>query len=417
MRISHINRLIVIISTAVAVATASGYLITRHDALAPLVVPLAVTAWVVFAIHHGYLVIRQLRWRHRRQVEADRLQQVAIPDDVPRPDTFPGVDVIDAAQHATLPTVPDYQAAMYARGVTVAAMPSLAVLIAAIQTTAVGSNLATGLSIANIAVMTTLIALVWLSRNPSQPWVKARTRAELLRREQYLCLAAVGPYQNLEPQHIADVAANRTTTITAATDETLHHLIPMRADAAHTPWHDQLWTQPNPPLHALRQRTLAYLHFRIGKQIMWFKLSEKLNRNAERRIATVIKSSLLAAVAATLLQTALHIANAAHPAPVTAAAGILTLVLPPTCAFLLAIQELFSHRRLATSYSHMLERLVDERTALTNLVTTLDNEANIDRATPSQQFQTTVLRTESNLTEELQWWRMLTQRDEYDLSL
>jgi hypothetical protein len=293
-------------------------------------------------------------------------------------------------------------------------MPSIAVLIAAVQTIATpGSRWATGLSIANAAVMMTLIALVWRSRNPSQIWVQARTRAELLRREQYLCLAAIGPYQGVPAALLDDVAAARIALITKVKDDAVHRLIPMRGADGLSRWHDEIWTRPNPPLDAVLHRARSYLHYRIGKQVMWFSLGEDVNRGAEGRIAAIIKGALLAAVASTILLTALHAYKLAGAQPVTDIATILTLVLPPSCAFLLAIQELYSHRRLAASYKHTLGQLIGEYSGLAAVV---DRPA-ADPEAVSRQFQSVVVHTEAALTDELQRWRMLIQRDEFDLSL
>ena len=419
MRRGHVWRLLAILVSTILLAVGAQLTISRRADLASLLLPLVATAWLVATIHHGYLVIREYRWRRRRRSPAHGRpgHPVPVPASVPKPTAFAGVEIIDAAQRQALPLVPDFQGAMFARGVTVAALPSVAVLVAAVQTTVASTNahLSVGLSIANVAVMIALIGLVWRSRNPSEPWVRARTRAELLRREQYLCLAGAGPYQNLEPAGAVEMARARAGQITEAAQTRLTGLIALRSDDRGR-WQDGVWTSPNRPLDALPQRVLSYLHYRVDRQSAWFEYSEALNRGAERRIAIIIKASLIATVAAIAVQAALLAAGIAEPVP-AAAASLLTLVLPPVCAFLLAVQELFSHRRLAASYEHMLDSLRDQRAELDTLAAELAQPSARDDEAATRRFQAAVLHTEHALTEELQRWRILTQRDEYDLSL
>jgi hypothetical protein len=414
MQLSPPTRAAAIATTGTIVAAGAGYLHNAQPDCALLVIPTAVAAWLIFTIGQGYHIIRSYRWRERRTFEADQVRALVSLADVADPTVFPGVAVINKAQHALLPTVPDRQAAMYGRGVVVAAMPTVAVLLAALQTTAAtpASPFASGLSLASGAVMATLIALVWRSRNPSQPWVRARTRAELLRREQYLCLARVGPYQNQTSDQITATSHHRIATIKTAPDDQLDRLISLRDSDQATDWRDHLFSYPNQSLDQLGERARAYLHYRIDKQLLWFIRNRDHHRRLERHISTITKAALITAVAATLAQTALHLAEQGNPI-VTAGIDVTTLVLPPGCAFLLAIQELFSHRRLAAAYHDMATQLDHHRTVLTAQL----DHPDPDPISDSRQFQLTVLHTETALTVELRHWRLITQRDEYDLSI
>jgi hypothetical protein len=266
--------------------------------------------------------------------------------------------------------------------------------------------------------MLTIIVLVWISRNPADRWVEARNRAELLRREQFLRLAAAGPYQNLNPEQAEQLTVARIALFGDSTGERLRRLLSMRTETGPTRWIDQLWTQPNPALDSLRERARTYLHYRVGKQIVWFTLGTRLNHDAERRIAYAIKCALIGTVIVIGLQTVLLLTSPGiNTATITATATVLTLILPPACAFLLAIQELYSYRRLAISYRQMLDILADERAVFAGLIATIDNEPDVGHSLTSRQFQAAVLHTEEALTHELQRWTMFTQRDKYDLSL
>jgi hypothetical protein len=402
-----------VLATA-GLATGIGIALTRHDA--PLIgaLPVAIAVWSLFVVHHGYLVTRALRWRRRQRTERQRLAELAIPADVPKPGLFDGVAAIDAAQHALLPRIPDYQGAMYARGVKVALLPSLAVLVAALQATLSqpSAAVAIGLASAELAVMLLLIALVWRSPNPADQWVRARTRAELLRREQYLRLAAVGPYQSLDALDADRRTADRISQLTSTVDTELRRHIALTSPAG-VRWIDQLWTGPGPGPRpsAVAERLRSYLYYRVGKQLLWFELGTESNQRAERQIAMAIKAALVAAVAAIGVQTLLQTGHGPSGTPVQSTATVLTLALPPVCAFLLAVQELYSYRRLGLSYGQTLDDLRQAQTELTELLAGPDND---ERA---RRFQAVVLHTETALTDELRRWVMLTQRDEFDLAL
>jgi hypothetical protein len=406
-------------AVGVMVGVGSALLLAYDRTIGLLTTPTLISCWILTTLPALYLVVRHVRWRLRRAFETDQNRRLLIPADVPAPSAFPGVVTIVAAQRDAHALVPNYQGAMYARGVTVAAMPSVAVLIAALQaTTAPDNQLASGLAIANIAIMTALVVLVWRTRNPSQPWVRARTRAELLRREQFLCLAQVGPYQNLTSDRLPAVAAARATVIATAADQTIEQILPLQNQESGTHWYEQLYTHPHTELADLHGRACSYLHYRIAKQHLWFTLAARDNYRAERHTAATTRAALIAAVGATILQTALQFTpNAETITTLSATTGTLTLVLPPLCAFLLATQELFSYRRLADAYRLMIQQLDDARAALGRLVVAAGRATEADRAVRVRQFQTTVLQTEQLLTQEIQQWRLLIHRDEYDLSL
>jgi hypothetical protein len=406
-------RLFIIAVATMALAAGVWYAI-RHPLYAGAV-PAAVAVWVLIVVHHLYLAVRHYQWKRRRRREAKHA--TPVPADVTEPEDFPGVGAIDAAQHRMLPAIPDFQGAVYARGLKVALLPPLAVLIAAVQSVVnVSAPIAAGLAFAQFVVMMFLILLVWLSRNPSDAWVQQRTQAELLRREKYLRMAGVGPYQGQSLDLADHIAETRIDTLTSATGSRLVELLPMRPPNAHMRWIDQLYTQPPTVLDALLERVRTYEYCRIDRQTTWFNRSAEINRAAERRISTFVKVALLVTVVVIVVQGTLHLTHA-DQRTLSIGTALATLLLPPLCAFLLAFQELFSHRRLATSYEQMLNVLADERARVADLLHRMRSaEPGADNAF-NQEFQAAVLHTESAITNELQRWIMLTQRDEYDVSL
>lgn len=61
----------------------------------------------------------------------------------------------------------------------------------------------------------------------------------------------------------------------------------------------------------------------------------------------------------------------------------------------------------------MIKQLNDHRLALAAII----DDPDPDPAAASRQFQAAALHTETALTNELHRWRLITHRDEYDLSI
>jgi hypothetical protein len=100
--------------------------------------------------------------------------------------------------------------------------------------------------------------------------------------------------------------------------------------------------------------------------------------------------------------------------PFAVSIGLLAFALPPACAVLLAVQELFSYRKLGVSYTQTREELLDLRAELQQLIFTMTKEA--EPSACIRDFQALVLHTESALTLELQRWIMLVSRAEFEVS-
>lgn len=81
------------------------------------------------------------------------------------------MDAIDQAQHTLLPKPPDYQGRYRAAGLSVALLPSLALLCLALQVLLFphGTPWGVGLVAAEALFLGWFIFLVWTSPNPSFP--------------------------------------------------------------------------------------------------------------------------------------------------------------------------------------------------------------------------------------------------------
>lgn len=404
---------------ALAVASDRGNLSVGElpvDPVDVLVVatPLVVAGGVLLVIRQAYLVLRQLRWRRRRRREAAAIAALRIPEDVPRPTSFAGVDAIHRAKSTVMATVPDYQGRMFLRGLTVAVLPPMAVLLAAVPDVAPDdARLALGTGIAEIAVLLTAFTIVQRSPKPAEPWVTARIRTELLRREEYLRLALVGPYVD-RADDAADLLQRRLTELNPRDEPGRARAIALRDGPDGPRWIDQLWTRPPRPIPDLRQRMRSYLHYRIRRQIAWFALGTDNADKSDRVISLFIKSSLVVGIGVVVVQVLLRQLRLAEATPAAQVATLLALVLPTVATFLLALRELYAYRGLAVSYGQMISDLRNEERAVERLITRHE-QADADEATISREFQAVVLHTEALLTHELQRWIMIIDRDEFDL--
>ncbi|MCX4974721.1 SLATT domain-containing protein [Streptomyces sp. NBC_00620] len=412
-----------------AIASAHPVLITS--------VSIALAAWLILALHCGYHLLRAYRWRERRRTEQQARERLAIPGDVPSPGSFPGVREIDEAQHAELKQTPDYQGRYRATGVKVAFLPTLAVgfiTLQAIFFRTLGPT-ALGLAYGEALLLAVLVLVVHTNKQPSFDWVLSRIRAELLRREQYLRLAQVGPYLGMGRDSSAQIRKQRVTLIATGDLEGLERLA-STADqdtpepGIERPWVDSLWQaaatrtgsgrtgsgiEADPGLpDQVRDRARSYLYYRIGKQLMWFGLSTIAFERAERRITRTTQATVVAAVAVAVANAVLLSADRQHGGA-SSSIALLAAVLPALCTGLFATHELFAFRQLAVSYDYTRQELARCQSSLRALIGRF--ETITDDASGTTEFQALVLRTEAVLTLELQRWVRLVHKSRFDAAI
>jgi hypothetical protein len=392
--------------------------------------PVVVACWLLVAVDCGYFLLRARRWKRRQELERQALERLAIPPKIKKPVTFAGVASIDEAQHAALSVVADYQGKYFSAGIKVAVLPLLAVLALVLQTLAVdeGSPSGIGLAATEALLLVFLAYLIWMRQDPTRDWVDSRIRAELFRREQYLRMALVGPYLDLPADEADNRSELRTGLFTEGSAAELRRLIPMATRTAEGTrsverWIDQLWQQAEEESDIwaddLEDRMRSYLHYRVERQLLWFKLGVAANERAERQITLILKAALLAAVVIAGTHTILlsqHVSSGqpSRMAFFPVSVGLLAFTLPPACAVLLGVQELYAYRTLGVSYEQTRDELIELRTELQQLIfaaTRSDPHRALGRS-----FQALVLHTESALTIELQRWIMLVSRPEFEVS-
>jgi hypothetical protein len=437
------QRLALLGGAALVVVAFSLYIVVTPDEVwasdgewAYLIAPAAALA-AYLLVQNGYLIARELRWRRRKRFERAYRRKLVIPATVRAPVDYEGVKFIDEQQRVLLRRPPDHQRKMYTRGVVIAALPSFAVILAAIHGRLAAivlgptasraelhleeTSLVTGFSFAELGAMIMLIVLVTRLPAPARPWVQSRTRAELLRREQYLRLAEVGPYLNRDSGQAHEEAGKRVieaakeqNRVEKEEDGRLLKLVVPRSPADFTRWIDNLYTGKSRSLDDVLDRARTYRWYRIAKQLAWFADAARSHRRSETTIVRGIKFAIWLTIGVLILELAAHFfSHVRYANSISTVAGVVTLFLPPLCAFMLSVGELFSWRRLAASYEHMEFDLNQELDAMDKFIASL--EADPDLPDASRKFQASVLHVETTLSNELLHWIQLTQREKYEL--
>lgn len=390
--------------------------------------PVLLAAALLFFLYQSYFLLRTHRWHRRQQEEKEALARLAIPPDVQKPEAFEGVRAIDDAQKNALAYAPDYQGRFRGVAITVALAPPLALLFLSVQTLffPYGGPWGAGFVFAEALFLLWIIWKVWATRNPAQQWLHARIHAELLRREQYLCLASVGPYLNAE-SGLADQVAKRLSFFVAKDVEELRRLIPLASprDPNDPRQGDRLWRDElsqsasnTIPLPDAEERMSCYLHYRIRKQKMWFTLGLQMNQILEELITRVLKTLVLCAFFAAAIHATLLLAEVKHYDLFPQLIHLFAFVLPPLGASFLALMGLLSARALALSYQVAKRELCQMEVNLSWLIrqykTAIDDG---ERRHGENEFQALVLDTEHALKQEMQRWILINDLSEYEVAV
>jgi hypothetical protein len=381
---------------------------------------------ILLAIKHGYLFGRWCSWLMRRRGERVRANALKIPGGVRTPDTFEGVAPIDAAEKEALPSIPDAQGRYRARALTIYAAPAVAVLLAGMQVAGwPNGSFGSGLVLGQAFLVFFVFLRVIIDRQPTQDWIERRTRAELLRREQYLCLGRVGPYSSSRPATVA----GRIAQIQIASSERMSELLVMEDedDKDRATWMDQLASQfARPPIFDdLGDRLATFQYYRASKQIAWMRSTLKDIEGTAKRIQWFVGIVAVATILIAAINSFALVTSAGYPSGgasgVSLLRGLVGLgaFLPALGGMLLALQSVFNLRFLAANYrltERSLERLHRALIELQDEVGVTWKNADASRRRGLEmRFQKLVLRIEAELTAEYLRWRMITQRDAHEL--
>ncbi|MEU8761550.1 hypothetical protein [Streptomyces sp. NPDC048659] len=379
--------------------------------------PSVAAVWALTLLHHGYLLGRE--WAHRRRRRASRERREAW---APGAGIRPPLDYPNVLRRPPGDVPVGSQGQYRATGIRLAVLPLLAVLFLTAHTVflAEGGGLAVGFVVAECLLLGALVWTVWTEQDPSRPWVTARVRAELFRREMFLVLAGVGPYLGRSDADAALVRDARTTLLADADPGALDRfarLADEEPDGGQRDWRDEVWRRAGDPVVAvpgdLDDRMRTYLDHRIRRQRLFMELAAEKCERSEGVLGRTAKGVVLSAVAIAVSYAILLAAvpDGAGPPFLTALVAVLAAGLPPLCNTVLAVQNLLAGQRLAVSYRETRLELLGHENALRRL---LGRPGNAELAAA---FRALVLRAEASLTEETRRWRITVAKPEFDAGL
>src|SRR6266496_3263935 len=155
--------------------------------------------------------------RERRRTEHPA-ENLVIPPGLKKPEDYEGGHGLHEAQWTYINRAVEAQGHYFANGILAAILPPLALFLLSFQILALpdGGGWAIGLIVSEVLSLALLVYFALTNREPTSEWIENRVRTELLRREQYLFLAGVGPYLAKDGSDAIEEALRRRGQIEAA---------------------------------------------------------------------------------------------------------------------------------------------------------------------------------------------------------
>jgi hypothetical protein len=390
--------------------------------------PLA-TLWVILFFWSLYVWQRRRSYQRReRRRQEEPAEKLDIPSGLKKPEDYDGGKGLHEAQWTYIHRAVEAQGRYFANGIVAAILPPLALFLLSFQILALadGGNWAVGLILSEVLCLIVLVYFALTNREPTSEWIENRVRTELLRREQYLLLAGVGPYLAKDQSDAVEEALRRRGQIEAADGRILVGLIPLQ-DPSGLTWLEILHGASG----NLQSRTDclermdSYLYYRIGKQSLWFANELRDCEENERLWSRLLTGALLAAIVAAtmhifqLLRAGCETSHDAMSWHV--AVGVLAIALPPLGIACLSIRAMYNFRGRSQIYSYEKGLLHIHRGTLEALITKAKNSATSGSNSPNLKmtdfdFRALALRTEHSLSMEMQQWMLLMERRELEVS-
>jgi len=299
-----------------------------------------------------------------------------------------------------------------------------------------------------LALLATLLLGLWQigrsHHNSFHKWIEYRVRTEVLRREQFLLQARVGPYLT---EHDPGNAVRRRLEVIDNREDPMELILLQYPEGK--PWRDELEDRgpgnTAPPHPNLLGCLKIYLDDRLRDQRNWFRDSSASHAERNKWLENGAKLTLALA----LVVAAMHLILLVRPPPQKAHSdrqlsierpqisaysdgidakkhsgsldhlliGIFAIVLPPVGSALIALQSLYESRRLSLSYqghADVLTSLANDGLALQMEIEEVfpsgigDSLTDQERAKKAQfelRLKRLILRTEELLASELRhWW-------------
>ena len=393
-----------------------------------LVTPVILTLSVLWWLRLLYLWQRQASFQRReRRRKKNPAEKLDIPAGVKKPEHYDGGKTLHEARWTYIGRAEDSQGKYFAGGIVAAILPPLALFLLSFHLLALpaGGSWAVGLILSEILCLIVLVYLKLTGGEPTAEWIESRLRAELFRREQFLSLAGVGPYLLEKPCEVVEEALRRRGQIKGSDAHELVALVPMQERSGLT-WLEALHHRGSakvPGRSDCIDRMESYLHYRIGKQSLWFANEIRDLQKNEELWSHLLTGSLLAAIVVAGVH-AFHL-YAAHmegeafggTAYSRVLVGALAIVLPPLGTAFLGIRKMYNFRGSTRTYEHerrplethggVLEALIQQSRQAVGAAGHSLNKIDFD-------FRAIALRTEQSLSHELEQWMLLMERREHE---
>jgi hypothetical protein len=422
----RIALLLILISTGV------GLFLLRHsfpDLMSrtlPTVALLAV--WECWSI--VYVVGRRLSYTRR---EARRLAKPAysltIPAGVRKAEQFNGVTPLDTVQHRLISEATNAQGSYFQTGILAASLPPVALLMLSLQLLVfpLGGEWALGLIIAEILCLGRLAFIALTQQKPTTRWMESRIRAELIRREQYLLIARIGPYLELTGDEILEEASRRAGLLEGLEKDELRSMISAHG-FLNIAWLDHMPVQGESS--DLIDRMDTYLYRRIGKQLLWFSNEIRDCEENESLWSKVLAGSLLCALFAAVMHFMRLLQELGHPQGAVSSdvfgviVGTLAVSLPPAATAIISMKNMYAFQGRTKAYSSQrasLLRFDGELKAAVrkfHALDHLDSDKERDRSYTSidRQFKALAILVEASLANEMEKWILIMEREAIEVN-
>lgn len=296
----------------------------------------------------------------------------------------------------------------------------LAVALLAIQLIAYHDRPQVGQWLVLIEAILLFIALIigFLGLGGSHKrWIKERLRSELLRREEFLVRARVGPYLRTKPHLLDDRVSARLVVIDSEVNNPLP-LIEMREES--TNWRDAFEDAKASTalLPDLAANIDLYLKERVASQRKWFAGKSESHWKSNETLELVAKLTLAAALILAVFHCAVLFEDSGksvvegaqkseRPWSIEILLPVIAITLPAVGAALAGLQSIFGSERLSRSYQYHATTLEDIEGRLHDILSGLRSQTR-DPREANIHFMRIVLEVETILSNELRmWWLVM----------
>jgi hypothetical protein len=242
-------------------------------------------------------------------------------------------------------------------------------------------------------------------------WIRERLRAELLRREEFLLLARVGPYLNATEEDTANRVCERLVSIDSDVNDPLDLIAMAEGEQS---WRDALEDARAADDLALipnaEEVARNYIECRIASQVKYFSRKSVSHHKTSSMLEGATKLILIFALVASLI----HLLSVSLPGELTGSWELaLRLLLIPAITFpafgalFEHLEAIFGSERLSRSYLYHAQVLEEVEMRLRRLEPHMASRAPGHRDAQFQ-MRRIVLDVEELLSNELRiWWLLM----------